>query len=124
MNIIDRFRGEKMSQTVYADIETAWAEYEYICSPIKTKIFEIINNDFILLKNEYDVKEEGYVDVEVKNATVIVILKPGILTSTIKKVEDFLGIEGKIMISGTKKNARIKLVFFNVDTENLDKLGE
>lgn len=124
MNIIDCFRGEKMSQNVYADIEVAWAEYEYICSTIKTKIFEIINNDFVLLTDEYGVKDEGYVDVEVKNATVIVTLKPGILTSTIRKVEDFLGIEGKVMISGTKKNARIKLIFFNVNTENLDKLDE
>lgn len=122
MRILDNFRGTTMDKDIYNDMEIAWAEYEYVCSMIKTKILEIINNDFIILTEEHGIKDEGYAEIEIKNATVVITIKPGILISTIKKVEDFLGIDGRVMISGTKKNARMKIIFYNIKTEDLSEL--
>lgn len=104
---------------IYTDMEMAWAEYEYVCSMIKTHILELINNDFVVLTEEHGIKDEGYAEVEIKNATIVITVKPGILISTIKKIEDYLGIDGRIMISGTKKNAKIKIIFYNTDTSDL-----
>lgn len=102
----------------YDEMEVAWAEYEYVCSMIKTKILEIINTDFVDL-TAYGIKGEGFAEVEIKNATIIVTVKPGILISTIDQIQKFLGIDGRVMISGTKKNAKMKIIFFNPKTEDI-----
>lgn len=111
------------SHNIYNNMEMAWAEYEYVCSMIKTHILELINNDFIVLKEEYGIKDEGYAEVEIKNATIVITVKPGILISTIKKIEDYLGIDGRVMISSAKKNAKMKIIFYNADTSDLFDMG-
>lgn len=104
----------------YEDIKVAWAEYEYICLTIKNKILEIINNDFIVLTDDHGIKDEGYADVEVYGATINIIVKPGILISTLNKIESFLGVDGKILISGSKKNAKMKIIFENIPTKTIE----
>lgn len=104
----------------YEDIKVAWAEYEYICFTIKNRILEIINNDFIVLTDDHGIKDECYADVEVHGATINIIVKPGILISTLNKIESFLGVDGKILISGSKKNAKIKIIFENIPTKTIE----
>lgn len=104
----------------YEGVKVAWDEYEYICFTIKNRILEIINNDFVVLTDEHGIKDEGYADVEIHGATINIIVKPGILISTLNKIESFLGVDGKILISGSKKNSRMKIIFENIPAKTIE----
>lgn len=112
MDFVNHFKGvRKMEKNMYNDFEVAWAEYEYVCTSIKTKILDLIEEDYGKLIENYGIRDELYTEIDIKDNNIIITLKPGILVSTVKKIEDFLGVDGKIMIQGSKKNARIRLSF-------------
>ena len=43
-----------------------------------------------------------------------------LLISTLNKIESFLGVDGKILISGSKKNAKMKIVFENIPAKTIE----
>lgn len=106
MDFFNNFKKvKKMSKNIYEDFELAWAEYEYICTVVRSKIFEIIDEDPIVKR-----EDDSYVDVKLEDAVIIILVKPGILTSTLRKIEVFLGLEGQIRAIG--KGNRLNYRFF------------
>ena len=94
----------------YDDLKTSWAEYEYVCSMIKTRILEIINN--------YDTT--GWAEVRIKDATITILVKPTISINVLNEIEYYLGIDGKVSAHTSKKNGGIEIIFEDFSIEDSD----
>lgn len=110
-----------MDKNIYEDIKLAWAEYEYLCSVITSKVSDIISNDYETLCNECDKKDSLYIDISIQDATITITTKPVIFISTIKKIEKLIGIDGKVTRTNSKKNPYIKIVFDGINIDNIDQ---
>lgn len=106
MGFVNHFKNvKKMGINMYSDIENSWAEYEYICITLKNKIVSLIQKES---KNLNDV----YIDVQIKDAVITVIVKPGLSISLIEDIKRIIGIDGCVSAIGQKKNSGVKITFY------------
>lgn len=95
-----------MNKNLFSDMKVAWAEYEYICNHIQTKIRAIIEDT-----NPYQ-KDNKYINVTVGDCNVVVEVTD-ISLSCIKRIEDFLGVDAKVYTH--KKTEVIKICFEDIE---------
>lgn len=105
MDFLNHFKSvKKMEKNLYEDLELAWAEYEYICSIIKTRIRDI-------LKEDEEIFMDNEISVDINDASIIISLKSCVSIYTISRIEAFLGVSGKVYSTGSKKHSKIKMIF-------------
>ena len=88
---------------MYNDVENSWAEYEYICITLKNEIVRLIQKGS---------KDDVYIDVQIKDAVITVIVRPGLSISLIEDIKKIIGIDGCVSAIGQKKNSGIKITFY------------
>lgn len=98
---------EVKMESAYSNVKYAWAEYEFICIQIKNCILEMITEGREI---------EGYIDISIKNAGIYITLENVDLSiSTLQKISSYLGVDGKVSSTGSKKHSRVKIIFEDVD---------
>lgn len=114
MRFINRFKNiKKMGINMYSDIENSWAEYEYICITLKNEIVNLIQERS---KDLNDV----YIDVQIKDAVITVIVKPGLSISLIEDIKKIIGIDGCVSAIGQKKNSGVKITFYRNEIREVE----
>lgn len=94
--------------SLYFELETAWAEYEYICQVIKSRIVKILGEDV-----EYFEKkgQDIHYDIDIVDKDIIITSNVGFRIRTVFKIDKILGAEGRILTTGKKKAQKVKLIY-------------
>lgn len=108
MNSIDQVESE--ATNIYTDFEAAWAEYEYMSQIITGKIHSILEEDESNWSSS-GLKDDFYHDIKILDNRVIIHVRPAVSICALKQISDLLGVDGRIVLYGTKKNAKMRIVF-------------
>ena len=94
---------------MYIDFETAWAEYEYIGQIVKNNIEEILAEDKKKWGSFKSKDDFFYHSVEISGNSIIIYVRPILSISALQEISNLLGVDGKILLHGTKKNAKMQI---------------
>ena len=90
-----------MGKNLQDELHSAWAEFYFIRNDIETKLNEIINND------EFADDDKFYSHIEFHQNEIMVIIAPGLSSSTISKINELLGNVGNVRANNKKKQSII-----------------
>lgn len=96
---------KKANKYLHNDLLNTWGEYSYVSSFIIKhihKIFsEVFESDIII----------GDLDVDIHHTDIRIKTSYPINVELLSRLQDFLGVNGKIEAIGTKKKARLLIIF-------------
>ena len=102
-----------MRSTLQDELHNAWAEFYFIRVDIETKLNELINND------EFADDDKFYSHIEFHQNEIMVIVAPGLSSSTISKMNELLGNIGNVRANNKKKQSIIIEYHYPVEFDPL-----
>lgn len=96
---------KKANKYLHNDLLNTWGEYSYVSSFIIKHIHKIFSEVF-----ESDIVI-GDLDIDIHNTDIRIKTSYPINIEVLNRLQDFLGVSGKIEAIGTKKKARLLIIF-------------